>query len=226
MTAQREQLYRQAALHLQQHVQMYVESNTAQLESPLEELLLESILTWLLVCGRSFTGDHNKTADYHLDLQSPIGRYRADVVITDLERNLKCAVEADGHTYHERTKEQAAYDRARDREMQALGYIVLRFTGSEIHHDPWACADSIFKAMWRAADVRDGVPIKPEEHLPKPILPKKRSSMEVAKALEAEWEQRKNIALSRKKKKHWSEPQPASPELRAIAMRLPGATPR
>lgn len=52
-------------------------------------------------------------------------------------------VECDGHEYHERTKEQAARDRSRDREMQLEGYTVLRFTGSEIWRDPWACATQI-----------------------------------------------------------------------------------
>lgn len=52
-------------------------------------------------------------------------------------------VECDGHEFHERTKDQAAKDRARDREFQAKGYTVFRFTGSEIWRDPCGCADQI-----------------------------------------------------------------------------------
>jgi hypothetical protein len=52
-------------------------------------------------------------------------------------------VECDGHEFHERTKEQAARDRARDREFQANGYEVFRFTGSEIWRDPMKCAEQI-----------------------------------------------------------------------------------
>ena len=52
-------------------------------------------------------------------------------------------VECDGHDFHERTKSQAAKDRARDRKYQAAGYTVFRFTGSEIWKDPCACADQI-----------------------------------------------------------------------------------
>ena len=46
-------------------------------------------------------------------------------------------IECDGHDFHEKTKEQAAKDKKRDRELMALGYRVIRFTGSEIYDDPF-----------------------------------------------------------------------------------------
>jgi len=46
--------------------------------------------------------------------------------------NTKLCIYADGHTYHERTEYQAKRDRSIDRELQSLGYKVLRFTGKEI----------------------------------------------------------------------------------------------
>lgn len=49
-------------------------------------------------------------------------------------------VECDGHDYHERTKEQAAADKQRDRLLKAAGYEVIRFTGSEICKNPYNCA--------------------------------------------------------------------------------------
>jgi very-short-patch-repair endonuclease len=52
-------------------------------------------------------------------------------------------VECDGHDFHERTKDQAAKDRARDREVQLKGYEIFRFTGSEIWRDPLRCAMQI-----------------------------------------------------------------------------------
>lgn len=50
------------------------------------------------------------------------------------------AIECDGHDFHERTKEQASKDRKRDRELQAAGLRVFRFTGSDIWKDPVGCA--------------------------------------------------------------------------------------
>lgn len=54
-------------------------------------------------------------------------------------------VECDGHDFHERTKEQAARDRSRDRRAQIDGIPILRFTGSEIWRDPWGCAMQIIE---------------------------------------------------------------------------------
>lgn len=56
----------------------------------------------------------------------------------------KLAVECDGHDFHERTKEQAARDKSRDRRLARCGVVtVLRFTGSEIHENPRACAEEV-----------------------------------------------------------------------------------
>lgn len=54
----------------------------------------------------------------------------------------KIAIELDGHDYHEKTKEQVAYRNQRDRDLQAAGWTVLHFSGSEIHRDPLKCATS------------------------------------------------------------------------------------
>lgn len=64
--------------------------------------------------------------------------------------NIVC--ECDGHQFHEATKEQAARDRSRDRRLQAAGYIVFRFTGSEIAADADACAASIIEMAWQARE--------------------------------------------------------------------------
>ena len=60
---------------------------------------------------------------------------------------MKIGVECDGHDFHEKTKEQAARDKKRDRDLQALGYRVLRFSGSEIYRDVNACILAIFEQL-------------------------------------------------------------------------------
>jgi hypothetical protein len=55
----------------------------------------------------------------------------------------KLAIYADGHDYHEKTRAQARRDRSIDRRLQSLGYVVYRFTGSEIHRDVRSCCDFI-----------------------------------------------------------------------------------
>lgn len=61
--------------------------------------------------------------------------------------NKKICVYTDGHTYHERTEYQAVRDRSIDRELQNLGYEVLRFTTSEIKNDIQKVVASIKKTM-------------------------------------------------------------------------------
>lgn len=57
-------------------------------------------------------------------------------------------VELDGHDFHERTPEQAQSDKSRDRELQALGWLVLRFTGREVLQDPDHCLGEIQELLF------------------------------------------------------------------------------
>ena len=83
--------------------------------------------------------------------QVAIGPYFADFLIWT--PGFALAVECDGHDFHDRTKQQAAYDRARDRELLRLGVPVIRFTGSEIHHDANRCARELAET-WRSLVAR------------------------------------------------------------------------
>jgi very-short-patch-repair endonuclease len=82
--------------------------------------------------------------------QHKVPPYRLDIVlrrgISDGRRVFESplvAVEIDGHDFHEKTKEQASRDKERDRVLQTAGYIVLRFTGSEVYRDPQKCVDQV-----------------------------------------------------------------------------------
>jgi hypothetical protein len=48
------------------------------------------------------------------------------------KRQTKLCIYTDGHTYHERTEEQAQRDRNIDRKLQELGFQVLRYTGKDV----------------------------------------------------------------------------------------------
>lgn len=63
--------------------------------------------------------------------QYEIGKYKADVYMEICGK--KVVFEADGHDFHEKTKEQAKHDKERDRFMQSKGVSVYRFTGSEVY---------------------------------------------------------------------------------------------
>lgn len=94
-----------------------------------------------------------------INLQEEVGPYRADITVYHNELDLKVAVECDGHDFHEKTKDQAAKDKKRDREFQKLGYVILRYTGSEIVNNPSA----IKKDLMNLALTAMGKKIKAEE---------------------------------------------------------------
>lgn len=85
--------------------------------------------------------------NYRVFTQCGVGRYKVDFLIEkwDNPNPIRVVVECDGHDFHERTKAQAAHDRSRDRYMLTRGLPVLRFTGSEIHADPFKCAAQIYE---------------------------------------------------------------------------------
>ena len=55
----------------------------------------------------------------------------------------KLVIECDGHEFHEKTKDQVAYDNEREYELKMLGYDVLRFSGSQIYDKPFRCAAQV-----------------------------------------------------------------------------------
>jgi|HigsolmetaAR202D_1030399.scaffolds.fasta_scaffold04189_5 Uncharacterized protein conserved in bacteria len=86
--------------------------------------------------------------------QVVVDDYRVDFLILH-SKGLKgtggIVVECDGHVFHEKTKNQAARDKARDRALQERGFKVLRFTGSEIWKDAIGCADEAIGAAFSIA---------------------------------------------------------------------------
>lgn len=80
-----------------------------------------------------------------LQTQAQLPDWRVDFLLSikGPERWHRLIIECDGHEFHERTKEQATRDRARDRKAQELGFEIFRFTGSELWRDPSKCANQV-----------------------------------------------------------------------------------
>lgn len=106
----------------------------------------------LALCLGAYSPEMQLRADeefFGLYAQQPMldGKYRADFLLVAKyeysEKRSLIVIECDGHDFHERTKEQAARDRQRDRDMTAAGYKVFRFTGSEIWRDAGGCAAEV-----------------------------------------------------------------------------------
>lgn len=76
--------------------------------------------------------------------------YKVDFLISECASDCLLAIECDGHEWHDRTKQQASSDRARDRELLRFGIPTIRFTGSDLHRSAEDCAREVietFKAI-------------------------------------------------------------------------------
>lgn len=122
------------------------ERRLGRTESPIEALLLEAFCPLAIEHGYS-VGRSGRVSDETIVVapQKWVDNLRVDFLFSFafFGSTLEIAVECDGHDWHERTKAQAKADRSRDRQLQSLGFKVLRFTGSEIVASPKMCAAEI-----------------------------------------------------------------------------------
>lgn len=83
----------------------------------------------------------------YIEPQSKTGPYLLDFGIAFCGHHCLAptllAIECDGHEFHEKTKEQAAHDKQRDRYLTSHGWHIMRFSGSEIHHRAAECAAEV-----------------------------------------------------------------------------------
>lgn len=136
--------------------------NGKQTQSPIEDMMLGALL-WLdidwaglprfdMLNGPkdpSWKGMEGPGVIFNLAAQADLAGCRVDFLLW-----FQCgksvggvAIECDGHAFHERTKEQAARDKDRDRKILLSGFPVMRFTGSEIFRDTGACVEQVRSAL-------------------------------------------------------------------------------
>lgn len=106
-------------------------------DSPIEASLRDALFP--LVSGR-----------FVLKTRHTVGPYKLDFAVwNESNPSWRVAVECDGHEFHEKTKDQAARDRSRERDLVFEGWTVLRFTGREIHRDANRCAQDVMRQCLR-----------------------------------------------------------------------------
>jgi very-short-patch-repair endonuclease len=91
------------------------------------------------------------TAQCELVPQKEIGNYRVDFYLSYKSSSglVEFIIECDGHAFHEKTKEQVTRDKKRDRFFTQNGYVVLRYSGSEILKNPGQITSDIYEVMVR-----------------------------------------------------------------------------
>lgn len=116
--------------------------NLDKCESPIERLFLATYE----FMARAHAFPEGKDLTIRLEQQVTRGNYRLDFLCSVLDpagERKYLAVELDGHDFHERTKEQAARDKKRDRMILSADIPTMRFTGSEVWGNPFACVEEV-----------------------------------------------------------------------------------
>lgn len=78
------------------------------------------------------------------------GKYTIDIVVKNI------AIECDGYDWHHKTFEQVERDRKRDKYLMSKGWVILRFSGSQIQKNPAKCVEQIRNLM-KAKDLAKGI---------------------------------------------------------------------
>lgn len=137
-------------------------------ESPIEMAM--SLALWIaareevdsvcyLLNGKVY-GQTNGERALIIQPQKEIGEYRVDFslmfrseaetssdVLFPVTLRRTMIVECDGRDFHDRTQVQAVKDRQRDRALQAMGFYVFRYAGSEIWADVFHCAAEVVSVL-------------------------------------------------------------------------------
>lgn len=90
----------------------------------------------------SSQAEADEVSSFYIWPQCQIGRHRVDFVIGRKTAG-RVIVECDGRDFHHVTRDQIERDRARDADLQAAGWKVMRFPGTQIHNDPWRVATEV-----------------------------------------------------------------------------------
>lgn len=87
-----------------------------------------------------FVGDRRYRLDFTVELSNPW--FIAEVNARRM-RWAPIVIEIDGHTFHEKTKDQVTNRNQRDRDLQALGATIFHFSYDELTSEPLRCAGDV-----------------------------------------------------------------------------------
>lgn len=144
------ELFRSAAILFEDKLHKMLPGFASGVESPIERLFAAVLLARRMLGEPGLeiycieeTPEQDLKEGLHVFMQAKVDQYRIDFlainVAPDGSRS-HTVIELDGHDFHERTKKQASYDKARDRHFTKKGWRVIRYTGSDVWAEAGRCA--------------------------------------------------------------------------------------
>lgn len=94
--------------------------------------------------------EHGAYLGIDINPQEELNKYRVDFLLIGYDgvKRTEVVIECDGHEFHDKNEKQRRYEKKRDRDLQADGFKVLRFTGSEIVNEPFRVALDALKFVF------------------------------------------------------------------------------
>lgn len=139
--------------------QTSLEESLIDCESPIEQLLAIELETIKLKDILIYNPYIDVLAiEKQKEIECENKKYRVDFAIPVLYKNQglkEFIIECDGYDFHQKTKEQVEKDNIRQRNLQKNGYIVIRFSGTEIWHKPFKCAQEILNIILSYCEYKD-----------------------------------------------------------------------
>jgi very-short-patch-repair endonuclease len=114
---------------------IFCDSN--KIDSPIEVILYAALKTLRII---------NSLDEIEIEPQKKFGKYRVDFFFAS-SNGMELIVECDSQAFHDRTEKERRYEKLRDRYLQSSGYVVYRFTGSEIVSNPYLVASEILSFL-------------------------------------------------------------------------------
>jgi very-short-patch-repair endonuclease len=127
-------LKRRVAKNFEREIKSLMDAHSVT--SPIEQIFL---MEWKFA---DVNTRHHVALQPQQKVETSRGEYAVDFLVrheSDLRRNDDFVIELDGHEFHEKTPQQAARDKARERAILRGGMTVLRFSGYEIVRDARKC---------------------------------------------------------------------------------------
>lgn len=125
---------------------MIIDDAIVNCESPIEQLMsieLAKLNNEWKIPGIINIIDVYKQQEINIDGK----KYRVDFLIPveygKKKKIINFVIECDGYEFHQKTKKQVENDYQRERDLQEIGCVIIRFSGSEIWKSPFKCCDKI-----------------------------------------------------------------------------------
>lgn len=132
---------------------MWLEITSGEIKSPIEQIYFIAfnlMAEHYSIAVKRDEVNENESCSLYIYPKFKIGKFKVDFLVIYVDCNAvfrNAVIELDGHDFHDKDKNQRAYEKSRDRFLIRQGFSILHFTGSELFNDPYKAVLESFVAV-------------------------------------------------------------------------------